>query len=85
MARFRASIKGQRGEASRLGSARTGLSARVNGWHSGVRIEAGVTPDDRDVFDVYITSGSNGAHHDQHVGRASLTAHGLRWEPTKGR
>jgi hypothetical protein len=60
MAQFRATIKGQRGEVSRLGSRKTGLSARVNGWNLGVQVEAEYDADfDRDVFTMYLTGGSN--------------------------
>lgn len=59
MAQFRAVIQGQRGQASRLGSKKSGASAVVNGWRVGVRVnayhEAG-----RDVIEVYATGGSNG-------------------------
>lgn len=34
MARFRATIRGQRGQASRLGSAASGIVANINGWNS---------------------------------------------------
>jgi hypothetical protein len=63
MAQFRATIVGQRGEASRLGNKKTGLVARVNGWNLGVRVEADYDADfDRDTFTVYLTGGSNGGH-----------------------
>ena len=39
MAQYRAIIKGNRGEASRLGSKSSGLEARVNGWDLGVYVE----------------------------------------------
>lgn len=57
MAQFRATIQGQRGEASRLGSKASGISAYVNGWNSGVKV-IGRHTDGQDVFDVYATSGS---------------------------
>lgn len=62
MARFRATIKGNRGEASRLGTAGSGITARVNGWNEGIRVEAVPNTEfpERDYFAVYITGGSNG-------------------------
>jgi len=38
MAHFRAVIQGQRGEASRLGSKATGISANVASWQGGVDV-----------------------------------------------
>ncbi len=58
MAQFRATIQGNRGEASRLGTKNSGLDADVNGWNVGCRVamthESGV-----DVIRIYRTSGSN--------------------------
>lgn len=62
MAHFRAVIKGQRGEASRLGSKTSGLKAVVNGWTVGCMVEAR-REGDKDVFRVYKTNGSNGTGH----------------------
>lgn len=58
MAQFRATVQGQRGQASRLGSKRSGLRAAVNGWDSGIYVEA--AHDDKDKFYVYATGGSHG-------------------------
>lgn len=71
MAQFRATIKGQRGEASRLGSTSSGLSVTANGWTAGVKINAyhrstthvgpkEQTQVEEDVFDVFLTAGSSG-------------------------
>ena len=57
MAQFRANILGQRGGASRLGSAKSGILAIVNGWHGGVTVEAKHV-DGRDIFEIYATGGS---------------------------
>ena len=68
MARFRATIKGQRGEASRLGSSKSGIRADVNGWHLGVRVWGEVVGG-HDVFHVYKTAGS--------MGRGKMTLVGI--------
>jgi hypothetical protein len=60
MAQFRATISGQRGGASRLGSKASGIEANVDGWDAGVRVIARHV-DGKDVFDVFRTGGSNGA------------------------
>ena len=59
MARFRATIKGARGEASRLGTAKSGLLVYANGWNSGVCVDVGVNENGKDVFHVYQTGGSH--------------------------
>lgn len=60
MAQFRATIKGQRGEASRLGSKNSGLSTTTDGWNIGASAwlhhEAG---DKEDVLEIGITGGSH--------------------------
>lgn len=68
MAQYRATIQGNRSEASRLGHKTSGMVARVNGWHSGVKVIARYDKEsDSDIFEVYKTSGSNGAKPDEHV------------------
>ena len=63
MAHFRATIRGQRGEASRLGSKNGGITAHVNGWKIGIevvgycRVENGK---EKNEFTVRITNGSGG-------------------------
>jgi hypothetical protein len=60
MARFRATIKGARGEASRLGTPKSGLSATINGWDAGVKVSAYTNSLGRDQFVIYVTGGSHG-------------------------
>lgn len=59
MAHFRATIKGMRGEASRLGSRDSGLNVTCNGWRDGVHVAADVV-DGEDVFNIYSNGGSDG-------------------------
>ena len=58
MATFRATIKGNRGEASRLGHSE--INADVNGWNIGARVHAWREPTGRIVIKVVATGGSNG-------------------------
>lgn len=79
MAQFRAVIKGQRGEASRLGSKVSGIHAEVNGWNSGVSVYGAVHNDghgEYDAFGIYITGGSNGAIREQHIGTVLIDVSG---------
>ena len=75
MARFRATIQGQRGSASRLGSAKSGIMARVNGWDVGVEVVAqhnASHSDSRDIFELYATGGSHNAHRARYIGYVTL-------------
>jgi hypothetical protein len=79
MARFRATIKGQRGKASRLES-ESGIRATVNGWGVGVRVES--LPGSLDHFEVTVTGGSRAEAKERVVGRVFLNASGMPvWLP----
>jgi hypothetical protein len=81
MARYRARIQGQRGAASRLGSARSGIMAAVNGWHLGVRVESGPPDGDADTFDVTVTGGSREPTRGIYLGRVSRQGDRLAFVP----
>jgi hypothetical protein len=87
MARFRATIRGQRGEASRLGSKGSGLHVTANGWNAGVKVLAHAGGEVDDAFDVYLTSGSNGHGSQEYLGRVLWNAgeRSRRWEPARVR
>ena len=60
MARFRGTVQGSRGSASRLGH--RDLTATVNGWDCGVRVTAAANSGEPgEVFTVSVTGGSNGS------------------------
>ncbi len=59
MSRFYGSLKGHRGEASRPGTAKSGLEGHIRGWHIGARVFVSVGSEDQDMVTVYATSGSN--------------------------
>lgn len=59
MAQFRATIQGRRGIASRLGGKQSGIDAKVNGWHLGIRVQCAHV-NGEDVFMVFKTGGSTG-------------------------
>lgn len=83
MARYRATIKGQRGEASRLGSTKSGLRVTANGWSVGVTVETerDAYADEPDRFSVYMTSGSNGASTKHFIGSVFAGPCGPRFIP----
>tara|TARA_R100000458_G_scaffold55570_1_gene59643 strand:- start:1202 stop:1435 length:234 start_codon:yes stop_codon:yes gene_type:complete len=61
MARFKADVKGGRGQASRLGHATSGIWSWTRGWNTGIEVQ-GRVEDDKDVFYVYATGGSGSSH-----------------------
>lgn len=60
MAHFYGSMEGSRGEATRCGTEKSGITAHVRGWNIGCR--AGCFSDaGGDYVEIIVTSGSNGA------------------------
>ena len=57
MSTFYASIQGNRGEATREGSAKSGIVGHIRSWTLVVRV-IGHIENDQEVFYVYKTSGS---------------------------
>lgn len=77
MAQFRGTLQGQRGQASRLGSAKTGLNVTGNGWNVGVSIDLKATKDG-DFVEVWATGGSNGGHGPTCIARLYETKDGVK-------
>jgi len=66
MSRFYGSMQGSRGEATRQGTASSGISAHPRGWDLGVRV-SGYDDHGTDAFAVNITGGSNGSREEVNV------------------
>lgn len=61
MAQFYAEIQGNRGAASRMGSAGSGIWGHIRGWSVGCKVECSHDEKtDTDVVRVFATKGSNG-------------------------
>ena len=71
MARFIGYVQGTSGEASRLGSPRSGITAQAQGWNVGVRV-CGRDDNGEDEFAIFSTGGSSGAAHARHLGTVRL-------------
>ena len=69
MGHFYASIQGNRGEVSRMGTANSGITGHIRGWDIGGRIFCGHDPKFGDYVDFYLTSGSNGHRPSKRIGR----------------
>lgn len=76
MARFRGTLKGGRGQASRLGTPNSGLTTQTNGWGRGITVYA-QAHGDSDRFYVHVTNGSSQAQDSRCVGYADETG----WHP----
>ncbi len=59
MSRLYGDLCGNRGEATRQGTAASGIRSHVRGWNVGVRV-SGCADDESDVFYVRATGGSHG-------------------------
>lgn len=60
MARYRGTVKGNRGEASRLGTKASGLLCRADGWGIGAAVTIAYNDETaQDEVFVYITKGSS--------------------------
>jgi hypothetical protein len=66
MANFRGTIRGARGEASRLGHSR--LNGRVAGWNIGVNLCAYRGDDGANRIGIHVDGGNAGAGHSLYVG-----------------
>ncbi len=71
MARFRGTVKGSRGEASRLGNKKSGLLVEADGREIGGQIFMDETGDTDEVT-FYVTSGSAGNKHRVYLATAGL-------------
>lgn len=61
MAQYIGEVKGKAGEASRLGSIKSGLCGHMRGWRIGGRVVMEWDQrNERDTVDIVLTGGSNG-------------------------
>lgn len=60
MSRFYGSMQGSKGEATRQGTAKSGITGHIRGWHIGGRVIMSVNEKDEDVVSLTVTHGSNG-------------------------
>ena len=72
MSQFYGSISGQgKTQVTRGGGKASGIQGHIRGWDVGIRVRGRCVEADGeelDVFDVYLTGGSNGATPDKHLG-----------------
>jgi len=68
MARFYGSLKGNRGQATRTGTKKSGIEGHIRGWDVGTKVRCFVNEDGNDVVAVFLTSGSHGRMHDVLLG-----------------
>jgi hypothetical protein len=66
--RFAGSVSGSDHSTTADRFSSQGITGHIRGWDTGIKVIASVNNGD-EVFDVYVTSGSNGGHNDKYVGR----------------
>lgn len=69
MSRFYANIQGSRGEATRQGTAESGIRGHIRGWRIGARVLCHVGPDGEDHVTVFLTGGSSGPFPERLLGK----------------
>jgi hypothetical protein len=70
VSRFYASIQGSRGEATRQG--RQDITGHIRGWEVGVRVFGCVGDDGEDMFNVFMTGGSDGNTSDRLIATVKI-------------
>lgn len=68
MARFYATIKGNRGMTSRMGTKDSGIFGHIRGWSVGARVIMSVDEDGKDICTVYLTGGSSNSSIKKDIG-----------------
>lgn len=82
MARFLGLVSGRaKTEATRLGSANSGMRTECRGWDSGVTVTA-TAVGDSDIFQIYATGGSNN-NSGKYIGRVVDSDNGPVFEPAQ--
>jgi len=76
MAHFYASIQGNRGEGTRMGSKDSGITGHIRGWNSGANVYCSVDQEGRDVVEIYATTGSGYGHSKTVTGLVLRTVNG---------
>lgn len=79
MSQFYASIQGQaKTEATRTGTASSGISGHVRGWDLGVHTFGYTVADGKELYAVEVTHGSNGRGSNVPIGHAELRPDGTK-------
>lgn len=78
MSRFYANIQGNRGAATRMGTAASGIQAHPRGWDLGVNVVGYAGNGDRDNFAIRLSSGSHASRHATFVLEVTDLGHGWR-------
>lgn len=76
MAHFYGSMQGSRGEATRMGTKNSGITAHIRGWDIGANVDVRTDSNGNDVVTVFLTHGSNNPRHAQCLGMFKLADDG---------
>jgi hypothetical protein len=78
MAHFISFIRGNRGEASRLGSKDSGIKASAQGWDCGISVNGRCDRNDHNRFAAFATTGSNGGGSSTWLGSCGKDSDGYK-------
>lgn len=68
MAHFYGGVHGNRGQATRLGTAGSGMNTFAQGWDLGATVRVFVDKDGKDRVSVWLTGGTNKSTCDRYLG-----------------
>ena len=69
MSHFYADIQGNRGEATRQGSKKSGIRGHIRGWNVGAEVYCFYDEKTgKDTVNIYLTGGSSGRHSSSFLG-----------------
>ena len=69
MAQYYADIQGNRGQATRMGTKKSGLDGHIRGWHVGCRVFMRFNEEtQRDECTIDLTGGSSGSGKSKRIG-----------------
>jgi len=77
MAHFYGSIQGNRGEATRMGTKDSGISAHIRGWDIGAKVVCFVDFEGRDCVTLLVSGGTNASKKDINLGTWYVDKDGL--------
>lgn len=83
MAHFIGGVEGNRGPATRLGTANSGIHAFAQGWNVGVHVGAYVDQDGEDYVEILATGGSSGHCPSLRIGKVQIVDGKLTFIPDK--
>lgn len=80
MAYFYASIQGNRGQTTRMGTKTSGISGHIRGFEIGGKVSCWVDSEGNDKVSIFLTSGSDGDNYNVSLGTFDRKDLEKKWE-----